>query len=95
MAGEMMGFVLAMVGPHHGEADPTLLQWIMRALDHILIGGFGLSELTIVVGIGSIIIAIPALIVISYWAGTRRAQRITSEMRVSSTEVSVSTEGDE
>ena len=95
MASVLMGFVLAMVGRHHGEADPTLLQWIMRALDHILIGGFGLSELTIVIGIGSIIIAIPALIVISYWAGTRRAQRITSEMRVSSTEVSVSTEGNE
>ena len=95
MGSVAMGFVLAMVGRHHGEADPTLLQWIMRALDHILIGGFGLSELTIVIGIGLIIIAMPALIVISYWAGARRAQRITSEMRVSSTEVSVSTEANE
>ena len=95
MASIVMSFVFAMVGRHHGEADPTLLQWIMRALDHILIGGFGLSQLTIVIGIGLIILAIPALIVISYWAGTRRTQRATSEMGVPGTEVSVSTDAHE
>ena len=56
---------------HHGEADPTLLGWIMTALSHILLGTLGFTELTVVIIIGIIILAMPALIVIAYWANTR------------------------
>jgi FtsZ-interacting cell division protein ZipA len=45
----------------------------MAALSHILVGTLGLTELTIVIIIGILILAIPALIVIAYWANTRRA----------------------
>ena len=73
MTGATMAAILAALGQHHGEADPTLLQWIMAALSHILVGTLGLTELTIVIIIGIMILAIPALIVIAYWSSTRRA----------------------
>lgn len=73
MPGGMLGKILAALGQHHGEADPTLLQWIMAALSHILVGTLGFNELTIVIIIGMVILAIPALIVIAYWASRRRA----------------------
>ena len=72
MIGATLTALLLSVGPHHGEADPTLLGWIMSALSHILLGTLGLTELTVVVIIGIIILAMPALIVIAYWANTRR-----------------------
>ena len=75
MFGVALHVILGAVGLHHGEADPTLLGWIMTALSHILLGTLGLTELTIVIIIGMIILAIPALIVITYWAGNRRAKR--------------------
>ena len=37
MAGVALGIVLATLGLHHGEADPTLLQWIMQALNHVVL----------------------------------------------------------
>ena len=73
MTGITVAAILAALGQHHGEADPTLLQWIMEALSHILLGTLGFTELTIVIIIGIIIIAMPALIFIAYWASTRRA----------------------
>ena len=73
MTGMTIAAILAALGQHHGEADPTLLQWIMEALSHILLGTLGFTELTIVIIIGIIILAMPALIVIAYWASTRRA----------------------
>ena len=72
MIGTMLSALLLAVGLHHGEADPTLLQWIMTALSHILLGTLGFTELTVVIVIGIIILAMPALIVIAYWANTRR-----------------------
>ena len=66
--------VLAALGRHHGEADPTLLQWIMNAVSHILLDTWGFTELTVVIIIGMIILAIPALIVLTYWASSRRAR---------------------
>lgn len=73
MTGITIAAILAALGQHHGEADPTLLQWIMEALSHILLGTLGFTELTIVIIIGMIIVAIPALIFIAYWASVRRA----------------------
>ena len=67
-------WTLAALGRHHGEADPTLLQWIMSAVSHILLDTWGFTELTVVIIIGMIILAIPALIVLTYWASTRRAR---------------------
>ena len=67
----MISIALLAVGRHHGEADPTLLGWIMAALSHILLGTLGFTELTVVIIIGIIILAMPALIVIAYWANTR------------------------
>ena len=75
MGGAAIIAVLAALGQHHGEADPTLLQWIMAALSHILLGKLGFTELTIVIIIGMVIIAMPALIVIAYWASNRRVAR--------------------
>ncbi len=72
MFGAALTNLLLSLSPHHGEADPTLLQWIMTALSHILLGKLGLTELTVVIIIGLIILAMPALIVIAYWANTRR-----------------------
>ena len=73
MTGITIAAILAALGQHHGEADPTLLQWIMAALSHILVGTLGFTELTIVIIIGIIIVAMPALIFIAYWASARRA----------------------
>ncbi len=73
MTGITIAAILAALGQHHGEADPTLLQWIMAALSHILLGSLGFTPLTIVIIIGMIIIAMPALILIAYWASARRA----------------------
>ena len=72
MTGTLLTAILAAVGAHHGEADPTLLGWIMSALSHILIGALGFTELTIVIIIGMLILAIPALIVVAYLATGRR-----------------------
>ena len=72
MPGVTLGQILAALGQHHGEADPTLLQWIMQALSHILVGTLGFTELTIVIIIGMVILAMPALIVIAYWVSSRR-----------------------
>ena len=44
----------------------------MTALSHILIGALGFTELTIVIIIGMLILAIPALIVVAYLATGRR-----------------------
>ena len=63
MMGAFLSVVLLSVGLHHGEADPTLLEWIMTALSHILLGTLGFTELTVVIIIGIIILAMPALIV--------------------------------
>ncbi len=71
MTGAFLGMVMLALGLHHGEADPTLLGWIMAALSHILLGTLGFSELTVVIIIGIIILAMPALIVIAYLANTR------------------------
>ena len=73
MIGAAWHALMLAVGLHHGEADPTLLQWIMTALSHVLLGTLGFTELTVVIIIGIIILAMPALIVIAYWANTRRA----------------------
>ena len=75
MAGVSISVILAALGMHHGEADPTLLQWIMAALSHILIGSLGLTELTVVIIIGLIILAMPGAIVLSYWASVRGARK--------------------
>ena len=75
MMGAALSALMLAVGLHHGEADPTLLGWIMAALSHILLGTLGFTELTVVIIIGIIILAMPALIVIAYWANTRRARR--------------------
>ena len=69
--GAFLSATLLAVGLHHGEADPTLLGWIMTALSHILLGTLGFTELTVVIIIGIIILAMPALIVVAYWANTR------------------------
>lgn len=69
--GAVLSVVLLAVGLHHGEADPTLLGWIMTALSHILLGTLGFTELTVVIIIGIIILAMPLLIVVAYWANTR------------------------
>lgn len=79
MGGTGLFAILASVGQHHGEADPTLLQWIMAALSHILLGKLGFTELTVVIIIGMIILAMPALIVISYLATNRRVTRPAPE----------------
>ena len=71
MMSAFLSVVLLSVGHHHGEADPTLLDWIMTALSHILLGTLGFTELTVVIIIGIIILAMPALIVVAYWANTR------------------------
>jgi asparagine N-glycosylation enzyme membrane subunit Stt3 len=71
MMGASLSAVLLAAGFHHGEADPTLLGWIMTALSHILLGTLGFTELTVVIIIGIIILAMPLLIVITYWANTR------------------------
>ena len=73
MGGTTFVAILASLGGHHGEAGPTLLQWIMAALSHILLGKLGFTELTVVIIIGIIILAMPAMIVIAYLASTRRA----------------------
>ena len=72
MPAPLLTAILTAVGGHHGEADPTLLGWIMTALSHILIGGLGFTELTIVIIIGMLILAIPALIIVAYLATGRR-----------------------
>lgn len=82
MTGATITAILAALGQHHGEADPTLLQWIMTALSHILLGTLGLTELTIVIIIGMIIIAMPALIFIAYWASVRRGAPRPAELVV-------------
>ena len=69
------GVIPAAVGFHHGEADPTLLGWIMSALSHILLGRLGFTELTVVIIIGMIILAMPALIVVAYLVNEGRAGR--------------------
>ena len=71
MMSAVLSVVLLAMGLHHGEADPTLLGWIMAALSHILLGTLGFTELTVVIIIGIIILAMPALIVLAYWANTR------------------------
>ena len=74
----VLSIILA-VGFHHGEADPTLLGWIMTALSHILLGTLGFTELTVVIIIGIIILAMPALIVVAYWANTRGGTRASGD----------------
>ncbi len=80
MAG-LLSAVLLATGLHHGEADPTLLGWIMTALNHILLGTLGFTELTVVIIIGIIILAMPALIVVAYWANTRESRRAPTAVR--------------
>ena len=77
----ILSLVMLAMGLHHGEADPTLLGWIMTALSHILLGTLGFTELTVVIIIGIIILAMPALIVVAYWANTRggRAPSVSTE----------------
>ena len=75
MMGALLSAILLAAGLHHGEADPTLLGWIMTALSHILLGALGFTELTVVIIIGIIILAMPTLIVIAYWANTRGSRR--------------------
>ena len=84
MMGAFLSVVLLAVGLHHGEADPTLLGWIMTALSHILLGTLGFTELTVVIIIGIIILAMPLLIVVAYWANTRggRSAGINESPRV-------------
>ena len=77
MIGAILSVFLLAAGLHHGEADPTLLGWIMTALSHILLGTLGFTELTVVIIIGIIILAMPALIVIAYWANTRGGRKIS------------------
>ena len=78
MIDTVVSIILA-VGLHHGEADPTLLGWIMTALSHILLGTLGFTELTVVIIIGIIILAMPALIVVAYWANTRGSRRTSGD----------------
>ncbi|MYC33903.1 MAG: hypothetical protein F4X64_12115 [Chloroflexi bacterium] len=77
--GTSLSAILLAVGLHHGEADPTLLGWIMTALSHILLGTLGFTELTVVIIIGIIILAMPALIVVAYWANTRGGRRTSGD----------------
>lgn len=86
MGGTTFVAILASLGRHHGEADPTLLQWIMAALSHILLGKLGFTELTVVIIIGIIILAMPAMIVIAYLASTRRAPSQQTSQPVESAE---------
>ena len=88
MGGATFVAILASLGRHHGEADPTLLQWIMAALSHILLGTLGFTELTVVIIIGIIILAMPAMIVVAYLASTRRAspQPVESAERLTNPE---------
>jgi hypothetical protein len=95
MAGLLVGIILGALGLHHGEADPTLLQWIMAALSHILVGTLGLTELTIVIIIGIIILAIPGAIILSYWASTRRAAPANAGVPAPRVGNSASAEGDQ
>jgi hypothetical protein len=95
MAGLVVGIILGALGLHHGEADPTLLQWIMAALSHILVGTLGFSELTIVIVIGIIILAIPGGIVLLYWASTRGAVTSGQAPQSRGVEPAVAPEGEE
>jgi len=60
----------------------------MAALSHILLGKLGFTELTVVIIIGIIILAMPAMIVIAYLASTRRVatQQIDKTERLSNPE---------
>ena len=61
---------------HHAEAaDPDLLEWIKQQLDNI----FGLGPVVVVLGLGFVMLAIPAAILITYFAQRRRASSTTSE----------------
>ncbi len=91
MMGAFLSVVLLAAGLHHGEADPTLLGWIMTALSHILLGTLGFTELTVVIIIGIIILAMPALIVLAYWANTRSGRAASGAVA----EPAVISEGDE
>ena len=51
----------------------------MTALSHILLGTLGFTELTVVIIIGIIILAMPALIVVAYWANTRGSRRTSGD----------------
>lgn len=56
---------------HHGEpADPTLLEWIGSRISELV--SFG--PLTIVLGIGAVIIALPLGLLAWYWLATREAR---------------------
>ena len=57
-------------------------------MSHILLGKLGFTELTVVIIIGIIILAMPAMIVIAYLASTRRvaAHQADSAERLSNPE---------
>ncbi len=95
MAGVALGIVLAALGRHHGEADPTLLQWIMQALNHVVLDTLGLTELTVVIIIGLIILAMPAGIVLIYWASTRRAAAVAPGPPVAGRDARSAVDGEE
>ena len=95
MAGVALGIVLAALGRHHGEADPTLLQWIMQALNHVVLDTLGLTELTVVIIIGLIILAMPAGIVLIYWASTRRAAAVVPGQPAAVSDVRSPVDGEE
>ena len=95
MAGVALGIVLAALGLHHGEADPTLLQWIMQALNHVVLDTLGFTELTVVIIIGLIILAMPAGIVLIYWASTRRAAAVVPGPPVARRDVPAVVDGEE
>jgi hypothetical protein len=54
---------------HHGEADPTLLEWIKGVLDHLI----GLGPWTVVILLGLLVLAIPAGVIVFYLAQQRQA----------------------
>ena len=95
MAGAALGIVLAALGRHHGEADPTLLQWIMQALNHVVLDTLGLTELTVVIIVGLIILAMPSGIILVYWASTRRAAAVVPGPPVAGRDVRAVVDGEE
>jgi hypothetical protein len=64
----MLATILLSVLSHHGEADPTLLEWIKGVLDHLI----GLGPWAVVLLLGLLILAIPVGVIGFYLAQQRR-----------------------
>lgn len=65
----MVWWVLLTALAHHGDtADPTLLEWIMETLDHIL----GLGPWAVILPLGLLIVLLPLGLVGFYLVQSRR-----------------------